>query len=275
MTLFLALIIFILGTAIGSFLSVVNYRIHSKDKKIIFSRSVCPHCKKKLKWRHLIPVFSWLFLRGKCAYCNEKISPNYLFIEIVTGTLFLAIFLKWNFLETAGSLVNPDFINYSINWTTFEIFFYHLIIFSFLTAIFFYDLKYREIPDRISLPAIGIALAGGLIFEFVSITSMIIGALAIFGFFLAQFVLSKGKWIGGGDLRLGALMGLMLGWQQGLIALIAAYLLGSLISVGLLTQGSVNRKSAIPFGPFLVMGILISVFFGEIIMEWYLSLLQI
>ncbi|MBT4917802.1 prepilin peptidase [Candidatus Peregrinibacteria bacterium] len=273
MTTITAVFAFILGSAIGSFISVVVHRLKKKKQSIVFSRSICPACKKKLKFHHLFPVFSWLSLKGKCAFCGKKISPHYLALEVATGLLFVALFLNFNFIEAAVSTVIPTIVNYTINWETFAIFLFYVIESALLMTIFFYDLKYKEIPDRLSIPAIAIAIAGGLVFETVAPLSMLIGGIALGGFFLIQFVLSKGKWVGGGDIRLGALMGIFLGWKFGLFALIAAYIIGSLISIALLIQKKVSRKTAIPFGPFLVTGVYVAIFFGEIIINWYTNLL--
>jgi len=267
-----AILVFSLGTAIGSFISVVIYRLHSKKKGIILSHSICSSCNKKLKWRHLIPIFSWLFLKGKCAYCGKKVSSHYLFLELFTGIIFLITFINWNFIQSYASITDITVLNYHIDWMIFQHFIYYIIVFSFLVVIFFYDLLYKEIPDKISIPAIGLAIAGGLVFGIPGIANMFIGAGIIFGFFALQFFISKGKWIGGGDLRLGALMGLILGWETGILALILSYIIGSIISIILLVQGKVTKKSAIPFGPFLVMGTLIAVFYGKEIINWYLAL---
>lgn len=275
MTLFAALLIFILGTAIGSFLSVAIYRLHHHEKGIIFSRSICPACKKKLKWRHLIPIFSWIFLGGRCAYCGKKISVHYFLLEIVTGLTFLTVFLNWNFLEGAGSLINPEFISYSINWQTFEIFLFYLLIFTFLIAIFFHDLLYKEIPDHFSLPAVGVAIAGGLIFGTPVAFDMILGLILISGFFLLQFLISKGKWIGGGDIRLGALIGILLGWEQGLMVLVLAYFVGAIVSILLLMSGKAHRKTAIALGPFLIIATTVAIFWGQQMMDWYFNTLTI
>jgi len=275
MTLFVATLIFILGSAVGSFLSVIIYRLQTKKKGIIFSRSFCPSCKKKLKWKHLIPIFSWIFLRGKCAYCGKQISSHYLVMEFLTGLLFLAAFLNWNFLEVIPSTIDPNLLNYSINWHNLELVVFYFIEFSLLLAIFFYDLMHKEIPDKLSLPAIGIAIAGGLVFGTPSPLSMLIGGGGIMLFFALQFFLSKGKWIGGGDLRLGALMGILLGWEKGLLALILAYLVGAVISIALLTRKKVTGKTTIPFGPFLITGTLIALFYGSEIITWYFNLITI
>ena len=271
MTISFALLSFILGTIIGSFLSVIIFRIRHEKKGIIASRSICPYCKKKLKAHYLIPIFSWLLLKGKCAYCDKKISSHYFLLELMTGILFAATFLKWNFLIITPSTITPELVNFSINWYTFQFFAFHLIIFTFLSLIFFYDLLYKEIPDKFSLTGAAIALAGGLVIGTPGLFSMLIGATALGGFFLLQFVVSKGKWIGGGDIRLGLLMGFFLGIEKGILALVGAYTIGSLISITLLIQKKVNRNTEIAFGPFLIIGTLIAIFYGTQIIDWYLG----
>ncbi len=235
---------------------------------------MCPHCKKKIKAKHLIPLLSFLFLRGKCAYCGKKISRHYFVLELITGLAFLTAFFQWNFLEIIPSTVDPLFLNYAIDWKIFETFIFYIIEFTFLVTIFFYDLMYKEIPDRLSLPAIVIAIAGGLLLGMPPL-EMLYGGVLIFAFFALQFLLSRGKWLGGGDIRLGALMGILLGWKLGLIALILSYVLGALVSIILLLQKKVTRKTAIPFGPFMVIGIITAIFFGNEILSWYLNTLII
>ncbi len=270
MTNIFAILAFILGASIGSFLSVVIYRLKHNVKGIVSSHSICPSCKNKIRWHHLIPVFSWILLRGKCAYCNKKISAHYFIIELATGLLFLSVFLHFNFLTKAPSLVDPTLMTYGINWSTFSLFIYFLIIISLLMAIFFYDLLYKEIPDHFSVPAILIAIIGGIVFGTTSVVSMTIGGIGIFTFFLLQFAISRGTWVGGGDLRLGLFTGVFLGWELGLLAIILSYIIGAIFSIFLIVKGKASRKTAIAFGPFMVMGILISFFYGEEIINWYL-----
>lgn len=262
--LLISILLFILGASIGSFLSVIIFRTHKNIKNPFFSRSMCPYCKKKLKFRFLVPIFSWLLLGGKCGYCGKKISSHYLILEIMTGLLFMATFLNWNFIR----IVENVFV---IETAIFYQFLYFIIIFTFLTLIFFYDLLYREIPDKFSLPAIALTIAGSLIFSEPEIISMLIGGSAIFLFFAGQYFISGGKWIGGGDLRLGFLMGALLGWEKGLMALILAYILGALICLPLLIKGDLSRKTEVAFGPFLITGIITVIFFGEQIMNFYLQ----
>lgn len=269
MNTFIAIVVFVIGITIGSFLSVVVYRMQKKAGGIVSGRSYCPNCKAKLKWHHLIPVLSWIMLRGRCADCGKRISSHYIVMELMTGLLFLGAFLNWNFLEPTISTVNAEIIGYVVNWGVLQEFLFYIVEFSFLIAIFFYDMIHKEIPDQLSIPAIIIAFVGGLMIGTPTWTAMLIGAAGVGGFFLAQFILSKGRWVGGGDIRLGILMGLLLGWKLGIVALAISYLLGGLLSVFLLTKGVVNRKTEIAFGPFLITGLFASIFFGQEIIAWY------
>jgi len=275
MTTITAIIIGVFGAAIGSFLSVTIHRLKKDQKGILLGRSMCPYCKKNLKWTHLIPVFSFLFLRGKCAYCGKKIGYHYLFIEILTATLFVLAFLNWNFLETAASTIDPSILSYSINYKTLEVFTFYILEITLMMGMFFYDLRFKEIPDKFSLPAIVLGVIGTLTFTPSNITSIGIALLIIAIFFGGQIVLSKGRWLGGGDLRVGALMAILLGVKLMLLALILSYVIGAFISIFLLISGKATRKTAIPFGPFLITGTLISVFVGTDILTAYFKLLGI
>jgi len=253
-----AITAFFLGSAIASFLSVVIYRIHSHKKGILFGRSSCPNCKKTLKAQHLIPVFSWIFLGGKCAYCKKKISYHYPLMELLTGLIYTFSLIKWPINESSALL------------------FFNIIIFTFIIAIIFFDILYTEIPDQFSLPAITIAIIGNLILnKQISISSMLIGALIVGGFFLIQFTLSKGKWVGGGDIRMGALMGAFLGWKMGLMALVISYLIGGVFSIFLLMKRKAHRKTELAFGPFLGIATIIIAFKGPEILEWYMNFLLV
>jgi len=271
MTILITALLFILGTAIGSFLSVIIYRIEEKKLKIVMARSMCPHCKKTLKPKYLVPIFSWIFLRGQCPYCKNKISAHYLILELTTGIMFAVGFLKWTFVTTTTSAITPTAELYQINWLTLSYYIYYTIIASFLITIMFYDIKKKKIPDKLSIPAIIFAIAGSLIFKEPTIISAGIGGATIFIFFALQYVLSKGKWIGGGDIRMGLLVGLILGWEKGLVALFLAYFIGGILGTILLVSKKLTRKSKIAFGPFLVIGTFVAMFYGTEILNWYLN----
>lgn len=267
MTPFTLIVSFVFGTIIGSFLSVVIYRDHKKMKMNMRSRSICPHCKEKIHPKYLIPIVSYMLIGGKCAYCKKKISPHYFFIEVVSGLTMAITFATWTFIQ-----VKPE-LNFML--IPFLNFAFYATIFSFLIAIFFYDLSYKLIPDKFSLPAIAIATIGGLLLKTVTPLSMLAGGVGIFLFFAVQFYASKGRWVGGGDLRLGALIGVLLGWKLGLVALLMAYLIGSIVSLPLLLLKKVGRKTQIPFGPFLISGVFIAIFLGDKLVNWYMSTLTI
>ena len=252
--------IFFLGLSVGSFLNCLIYRLEARES-FLKGRSFCPHCRRVLSWWDLIPVFSFLILKGKCRYCYQKISWQYPLVELTTGLLFLLIF---NFqLSPALS----QFI------TTLYLF----IISSFLIVIFVYDLKHSIIPDKVIYPAIATALIFNFqlpIFNQFSIFKFsILSALGAAAFFLTIVLISRGKWMGGGDVKLAFLMGLFLGWPNILVALFLAFLIGAIIGIGLIISGKKTLKSEVPFGPFLVTGTFIALFWAEKLINWYLNIL--
>lgn len=248
MTLWSLLFLFALGLTLGSFLSVVIYRMHARKKGMLWGRSACPRCAHVLRATELVPLLSYLWQAGRCRHCGQSIGWHYPVLELSTGLMFMAM---------AGSGLTPLPLYL----------FYGLI----LLFIFFYDLLYMEIPDEVMLPSIAIALAGAA-YGTIPLGDALMGSVLVSGFFLLQILLSKGKWLGGGDLRIGAFLGLILGWQASLVALFVSYLVGSVISVTLLVTGRLTRKSQVPFGPFLVIGTLTALFYGDLLIQRYLEL---
>lgn len=252
--------VFIWGLLVGSFLNVIICRLGTKDS-IIWGRSHCPNCENKLSVGELIPVFSYLIQRGKCKHCQKKISIQYLLVEVATAIIFVIIF--WNTQSQIGILSDWKIILTIIrDW----------IFASFLIVIFVYDLKKQLILDRVTIPAMILALVINLILG-MNLLSLVVGALIAFGFFFLQFVVSGGKWIGGGDLRLGALMGLMLGWPATLVALFLSYIIGAVFSIGLIAVKRKKLDSQIAFGTFLSIGTIVALLWGNQIIDWYLSII--
>jgi prepilin signal peptidase PulO-like enzyme (type II secretory pathway) len=245
------LFIFLFGLVIGSFLNCVIYRLEVK-KGFLGGRSYCPDCKHILSWQDLIPVFSFLILKGKCRHCDKKISIQYPLIELGTGLLFLLVF--WHFgLEL--------------------IFGFWILISIFLIIIFVYDLKHYIIPDKIIYPAIIIAMIFRLFTGYgLLVTGYLLSAFIAAGFFLLIVLISRGKWMGVGDIKLAFLIGLLLGYPNTLLALFLAFLIGAIIGVGLIGLKKKTIKSELPFGPFLILGIYLALFFGEKIINWYFNL---
>lgn len=248
----------IAGLLIGSFLNAAEYRYYTKlpinwDKtKREFARSFCPHCRMHLRNRDLLPVLSFLWLAGRCNHCRKKIAWQYPVVELSTGALFALS--AWQFGLTPEAFIVAGFV----------------AIFMF---IFIYDLKYQLIPDSVSLPAIALAIPGGFLLG-LGWQSMALGLLLGGGFFALQFALSRGAWVGGGDVRLGVLMGLLLGFPLTLLALCIAYVGGGLVAAILLATKKMKRKSKMPFGPFLVFGTIVSLFIGDTLIAAYLNLLS-
>jgi len=248
---FIYLVVVCLGLLIGSFLNALIFRLYSKES-ILKGRSKCPQCKKELRALELIPVFSFVVLRGKCKGCQKKISLQYPLVELFTSVLFAIGYLKYG--------LSLELMSY-------------LVLVSFLVIIFVYDLKHSLILDKVSIPAIIIALLSSIFIFWLPLWDIFLGGLIGGGFFFLQHVISKGKWVGGGDIRLGLFMGLLLGWQRVLVALFLAYIVGAIFSLILLASKKKNIKSQIPFGTFLSIATVITMLFGSEIINWYLSLL--
>ncbi len=256
LSLILNFYIFLLGLVIGSFLNCVIYRLE-KEQSFLKGRSYCPHCKHNLIWLDLIPVFSFLFLKGKCRYCGKKISIQYTIVEIITGLIFLFIY---NEIINLPQLTISNFISFC----------FLFIVSSFLIIIFVYDLKHYMILDKVLFPAIAISLLYRLFIIF-SIWNYLFAALIASGFFLFIFLISKGKWMGFGDVKLAILLGLLLGFPNILVGLFLAFFFGAIIGLALIFLNKKGLKSEIPFAPFLIIGTFIAMFFGSQIIQWYLN----
>ena len=262
MELFFYIFIFLLGLAVGSFLNCVIYRLERREG-FFWGRSYCPHCKHQLGWQDLIPVLSFIWLRGRCRYCRQKISWQYPLVEIATGLLFLLVF---NFSPFEGSPVGRQF----------PIFYFLISI--FLIVIFVYDLKHYIIPDKVIYPAIVVALIYDFLrflkSDILGMSDFLIPAFGAAVFFLVIVLTSRGRWMGVGDIKLAFLMGLVLGYPNILAALFLAFLIGAIIGIGLIILGKKTIKSEVPFGPFLVTGTFIALFFGQQIIDWYFQCLN-
>jgi len=266
---FFYLIIFIFGLAVGSFLNCVIYRLEKKQS-FLKGRSYCPYCKHILKWQDLIPIFSFLILKGKCHYCQKKISWQYPLVEISTALIFLLIF---NFSAFGGS---------AQGWQNIFTILYLLVISSFLIIIFVYDLKHYIIPDKVVYPLIGITFLYQLfgiwnlefgIWNFKPLICAILSAIFASGFFLFIVFISKGRAMGIGDIKLAFFMGFFLGFPNILVALFFAFMIGAIIGIGLILMKKKTLKSEVPFGPFLITGTFIAFFWGQILINWYFKLL--
>jgi leader peptidase (prepilin peptidase) / N-methyltransferase len=246
--------IFLFGASIGSFLNCLIYRLY--HKKSILPRSFCPKCFHQLSWYDLFPLVSFIILGRRCRYCQEKISWQYFFVELITGFLFLLSFL--NLLSKFYILDSNFYLFLARDW-----FFMATMIF-----VFIYDLKYMLIEDIIILPAIVIIFILDILAG-MSFYSILLGAVVGWGIFFFQYFLTKKKGIGEGDLRLGILMGLMFGWPKILVAVFSAYMIGGFVALIFLVFKRKGLKSELPLGPFLAFGSLVAMLLGDQFLSLY------
>jgi len=251
---------FLFGLAAGSFLNSVIYRLDTGES-LIKTRSHCPHCKKTLSWMELIPVVSFILQKGRCKHCKKPISWQYPLVEIATGLLFILVaFYNFNFIVTC----------------------YLLLVICFLIIIFVYDLKHYIIPDQVVYPAIVLAFGFRILNLFENwklkienldpLLNFVLAAILAGAFFLVIVLISRGKWMGMGDVKLAVFMGLVLGWPKIILALFLAFLIGAFVSVILMILKKKTLKSEIPFGPFLAAATILTLFLGSTLIDWYLGL---
>jgi prepilin signal peptidase PulO-like enzyme (type II secretory pathway) len=271
---FLALV-FIFGLIIGSFLNCLIWRLYKGET--ILDRSYCPKCRKRIEWYDNIPLLSFILLKGKCRHCREKISWQYPIVEFITGFLFVVAFMKnyqlpitnyqliSNFQYSISGLLTSNFL-----LLTFRDWFF----ISVMIMIFVYDLRWYIIPDIVSLPAVGVMfllnLGFGMSWRNLAISGIICGS-----FFLVQFLISRGKWLGGGDIRLGFLMGVSLGWPNSLLAIFIGYLIGSVVSLTMIAFKKKKWGDQVPLGIFLTTASVLVLFFGDWILDAYRNLVFI
>jgi leader peptidase (prepilin peptidase)/N-methyltransferase len=255
MILILTIIFFVFGLIIGSFLNVVILRLNTE--KSFGGRSGCMSCQNKLSWYELIPVFSFLGLRGRCKNCKAKISIQYPLVEFITGLIFAGLFLKFQDLFFLDTL--------SFNFS----FAYYATAFSLLMVVAVYDLKHKIIPDSLSL-VLGILAFLGLFFfnsfgfylHFPSALEFLAGPLIAFPFFFFWLV-SSGRWMGLGDAKLALGLGWLLGFSWALSGLVLAFWVGAIVGIMLVIFSKKHgMKSEIPFAPYLVLGALLAFLFG-------------
>ncbi len=263
------LIIAIFGALIGSFLNVVIERLH-RSEPFLTGRSHCDACQKVLKWFELLPVVSFVVQLGACRGCKKRIAVQHIVLEVVTASLFVLTYYVFSMrgVAAAGFWLEP-YVSFFILQLGMVLMFVAVLI-----VIFVYDLKYYLILDKVTFPTMAAVVVFRLLLEpsFVTVSDMLLGAFIGGGFFLFQFVVSKGTWIGGGDIRLGVVMGLMLGWKFVLLALLLAYISGAVIGIGLMLAQKKHMGSRLPFGTFLSAATVVTLLWGEQLLAWYTTL---
>ncbi len=242
----------VLGGCIGSFITLLVHRLYH-GTSIVFGGSKCVTCEKKLSGIELIPLLSFLFLKGRCKLCNTKIPLRYFLIELCTAVLFVLVAYKYR--------EYPMFPNVSIlrDW----------IIITAAVFIFAYDAMYMEVHPQVTIGAAVIIGMINLIYTPFEWKTIVCGIALGMGWFIAQYVVSKGRWIGGGDIMIGFFMGVSLGFGPTLLALGIAYAVGASYAVALLALKKKNKKDQIAFGTFLMIGTVSAVLWGSAILMWF------
>jgi leader peptidase (prepilin peptidase)/N-methyltransferase len=253
---FIEVFVFIFGLCIGSFLNVCIFRL-PESKSIIHPRSSCPSCGHLIGFYDNIPVLSFLWLKGRCRYCRVPISLRYPIVEILGGIF------AWG-----------SFINYGL---TFEAFVYYAFI-AALLVITFIDIDHRIIPDIITLPGIPIAFAASFALPAVryidSLAGIVLGGGSLLLVAWVYNLITKKEGMGGGDIKLLAMIGAIIGWKGVLFTIFVASAVGTLTGIMVMLKTRKNMKLAIPFGPFLAIGAIAYIFIGNPLLQWYFNLLK-
>jgi leader peptidase (prepilin peptidase)/N-methyltransferase len=244
-------ILFIFGICIGSFLNVCIYRLpHSKS--IVYPPSACPGCDTPIRAYDNIPILSFLLLRGKCRACKTVISIRYPLVELMVGLFAVCAYLKFGL--------------------TLEALIFYVFIAS-LVVITFIDIDYRIIPDAISLPGIPIGFAASFFLPAITYKESLAGILVGGGSLLlvawVYSLITKKEGMGGGDIKLLAMIGAFVGWKGVLLTIFLSSAIGTLCGLLVMIRSGKNMKLAIPFGPFLAIGAMIHIFFGKELLFWY------
>ena len=263
--------IFVLGVLLGSFVNALVWRLHeqtrqkkpsatfAKDLSIVKGRSMCPHCRHILAAKDLVPVLSWLWLRGRCQYCHQPISQQYPAVELLTGLLLTLGYVVWPVFDAVGVVQFGFFIVFTV----------------FFIALALYDLKWFLLPNKLVFPLIGLAAAQVALLaiwqqSFGDAWQPVAGAAIVYGLFWGLYQVSKGQWLGGGDVKLVIALGLIAGSPvRALLVVFCASLLGTFASFPLLLKGRKGMTQHIPFGPYLLAGCFLVVLFAGNIFDWY------
>ncbi len=272
------LIIFLIGLFVGSFLNVISDRV-VRNEAIFFGRSHCDTCKHKLAPKDLVPLLSFIFIKGKCRYCKTKLSVYYPTAEILTGLVFVLAYFTKSVLPA--------------------------VVFCAYIVLFLTDAKYTLIPNKVVIPAIIFVFGFLLVTNIYTLFSLrtnlendaigkyllrtdfynarvaetlkhlgltLFSSLSISLFFIFLIFITKGRGMGGGDVTLGFLIGLFNGFPTNILAIFLGFLFGTIFSLGLILTKQKSIKDTIPFGPFLIVGSVVAYFFGKQLLSWYFGL---
>lgn len=273
----LVVLLIAMGLCLGSFVNALVWRLHEQEElkgkqgkktktrlqalSITRGRSMCPECGHGLSIKDLVPVLSWVWLRGKCRYCGKPIAWQYPVVELTAALLFVLSYVCWPM----------DLHGFGL-----AAFWFWLPLLTGFVALAVYDLRWYVLPNKIVFPLIGLALLELVVhviwFDggWVAVIASAWGVLIASGLFFVLFQISKGTWIGGGDVKLGVVLGILVGGPlASILLLFFASLLGTLASLPLIASGKAKRGTLIPFGPFLLTAASFMVLFGDRVVDWF------
>jgi prepilin signal peptidase PulO-like enzyme (type II secretory pathway) len=265
-------ILAVFGVCLGSFVNALVWRVRQQELKpkaknlsVLNGRSMCPHCKHQLAAKDLIPLISWLWLRGKCRYCQKPIDVQYPLVEAAAALIFVLSYLWWPQPFHGGQIV------LFITWLACSV---------GLLALLVYDLRWMILPNKIIYPTFVIAAVGQLAyligFEHHKLHAVVNWGLSVLvasGIFYLLFAMSDGKWIGYGDVRLGLITSTLLQTPgKSLLMIFIASLIGTAVSLPLIAAGKSRLTAKIPYGPFLITATFICILFGDSLINWYKNL---
>lgn len=248
----MVVVFFVIGLIIGSFLNVCIYRL-PRGESIVTPPSHCPACGVRLSPADLIPVVSYLLLRGKCRYCAARIHWRYPLVELLTGGIFAVAYSTFGLTGRLSAV---------------------LILVCLLIVITFIDFEHSLIFDVVNYFGTVVGLISSILLPGLTLKAALAGMVVGGGVLLLIAALTRGG-IGGGDVKMGAMIGTFLGWRMVLLALFLAFVCGAVIGLLLLMLRLKTRKDYIPFGPYIALGTLVTVLWGQQIMNWYLQSLSL
>ena len=254
--LLIMIIIFIFGLCIGSFMNVCIYRLPLSKSIANPPRSMCPSCDSLIRFYDNIPVISYLWLKGRCRHCNAPISIRYMLVEVITGIAALSVFLKFGL--TLEGLV-------------------YFIFISTLLVITFIDIDHKIIPNVITFPGIPMGLVASFALPTLafkdSALGLLVGGGSLWFIAWAYHLITHKEGMGGGDIKLLAMIGTIVGWQGVILTIFISSAVGTLVGMTVILFKGKNMKFAVPFGPFLSIGAITYIFFGQRIIDWYFNTL--
>lgn len=258
-------VLVMLGLAFGSFVTALVWRLH-EGKNFVSDRSECESCGHRLGALDLVPLVSWLSLRGRCRYCHKPVSWHNPASELLTGVLFVLSYIYWPLMLTSWQA-----------WASFGIWLVYIVL---LVALIFYDLRWMLLPNRLVFLLMGLGLVDlGLRLDIAGnlnlatyVFEALAGVAALGGVYWLLHTVSHGRWVGFGDVKLGVFIGIVLGWQQALLVLFLANILGFLAIAPALLSRKMSLQSRLPFGPFLIVAFIIAGLCGQKLLGWYFGL---